>query len=107
MTVRNPQERGVGTVLVEVGAKGRGGRGRGRERGRLGKRKGGEERRDYEQGGQSKDPRATQPDRENEKNMTNRSGGRKCVGVVPPVHSTFSRSLHAHRGDKLPEDLLN
>ena len=48
---------------------------------------------------------ATQPDREIELSQTNRGVGGVCVGVVPRVQSKLSRALHAHRGQKLLQDL--
>ena len=51
------------------------------------------------------DPLATQPNREIELSQTNRGVGGLCVGVVPRVQSKLSRALHAHRGEKLLQDL--
>ena len=48
---------------------------------------------------------ATQPDREIELSQTNRGVGGVCVGVVPRVQSKLLRALHAHRGEKLLQDL--
>ena len=47
----------------------------------------------------------TQSDREIELSQTNRGVGGVCVGVVPRVQSKLSRALHAHRGEKLLQDL--
>ena len=91
----DPQERGIGTLLVEAGA----GRGRaaeergGREGGGVGQRK------------QWEDPLATQPDGEIELSQTNRGVRGMCVGVVPRFQSKLSRALHHHRGQKLLQDL--
>ena len=51
------------------------------------------------------DPLATQPDREIELSQTNRRVGGVCVGVVTRVQSKLSRTLHAHHGKKLLQDL--
>ena len=93
--------RGIGSLLVEVGAGGGGGRGGGDGRGGgvCGKEAGvlnGEN-----------NGRATRPERENELSQTNRSVRGVGVGVVPHVQSKLSRSLHAHRGKKLLQDLQN
>ena len=48
---------------------------------------------------------ATQPDREIELSQTNRGVGEVHVEVVPRVQSKLSRALHAHRGNKLLQDL--
>ena len=48
---------------------------------------------------------ATQSDREIELSQTNRGVGGVCVGVVPRVQSKLLRTLHAHRGKKLLQDL--
>ena len=45
------------------------------------------------------------PGRENELSQTNQEVGGVCVGVVPRVQSKPSRSLYAHRGKKLLQDL--
>ena len=50
---------------------------------------------------------ATQPDKENELSQTNRGVGGGCVGVVLRVQSKLSRTLDAHRGKKLLQDLQN
>ena len=88
----DPQGRGIGTLLVEAGAGGRGGEG-GRGGGGVGQRE------------QWEDPMATQSDREIELSQTNRGVGEVCVGVVPRVQPKLSRTLHAHRGKKLLQDL--
>ena len=54
---------------------------------------------------ENKNPSATQPDTKNELSQTNRRVGGVCVGVVPRVQSKLSRTLHAHRGKKLLQDL--
>ena len=98
----DPQGRGIGTLLVEAGAKGGGGGG-GRDRGgggRGGRGGGGVGQRE-----QWEDPMATQFDREIELSQTNRGVEGVCVGVVPSVQSKLSRALHAHRGKKLLQDL--
>ena len=85
------------------GSRRRGGGGEGRERSegeRGGCGGGGVGQRE-----QWEDPLATQPDRELELSQTNRGVGGVCVGVVPRVQSKLSRSLHAHRGKKLLQDL--
>ena len=99
----DPQGREIGTLLVEAGAGGGGGGGEGRERGR-GKR-GGRGGGGVGQREQWEDPMATQSDREIELSQTNRGVRGVCVGVVPRVQSKLSRSLHAHRGKKLLQDL--
>ena len=86
----DPQRRAIGTLLVEAGARGRGG-----GRGGVG----------IEQREQWEDPLATQPDREIELSETNRGAERMCVGVVHHVPSKLSRTLHAHRGKTLLQDL--
>ena len=48
---------------------------------------------------------ATQLDEEIELSQTNREAGGVCVGVVLRVQSKLSRALHAHRGEKLLQDL--
>ena len=48
---------------------------------------------------------ATQPDREIELSQTNRGIGGVCAGVVPRVQLKLSRTLHAHRGKNLLQDL--
>ena len=48
---------------------------------------------------------ATQPDSEIELSQTNRGVGGVCAGVVPRVQSKLSRALHAHRRNKLLQDL--
>ena len=48
---------------------------------------------------------ATHSDREIEVSQTNRGVGGVCVGGVPRVQSKLSRTLHAHRGKKLLQDL--
>ena len=95
----DPQGRGIGTLLVEAGAGG----GEGRERG-------GRERVECGGGGvgqreQWEDPLATQPDREIELSQTNRGVGGVCVGAVPRVQSKLPRTLRAHRGKKILQDL--
>ena len=95
----DPQGRGIGTLLVEAGARGGGG-GRGAGGGRGGRGGGGVGQRE-----QREDPMATQSDREIELSQTNRGVGGVCVGVVPRVQSKLSRALHAHRGKKLLQDL--
>ena len=99
----DPQGKGIGTLLVEAGARERGGRGEGRERGggEVGGRGGG----GVGQREQWEDPLVTQPDKEIELSQTNRGVGGVCVGVVPRVQSKLSRALHAHRGKKLLQDL--
>ena len=77
---------------------GREGRGGGGERG--GRGGGGVGQRE-----QWEDTLATQPDREIMLSQTNRGVGGVYVGVVPRVQSKFSRTLHAHRGKKLLQDL--
>ena len=84
----DPQGRGIGTLLVEAGTGGGGGGGGG-----------------VEQREQWEDSLATQPDREIELRQTNRGAGGGCEGVVPRVQSKLSRALHAHRGEKLLQDL--
>ena len=79
------------------GSRRRGGGGRGGE----GQGQGGEGGR----GGGGVGQRETQPDREIELSQTNRGVGGVCVGVVPRVQLKLSRSLHAHRGKKLLQDL--
>ena len=91
----DPQERGIGTLLVEAGAGGEEGR-----RGRRGRGGGGVGQRE-----QCEDPLATHPDREIELSQTNRGVRGVCVGVVPRVQSKLSGALHAHRGKKLLQDL--
>ena len=96
----DPQAKEIGTLLVEAGA-GEGGGGGG---GGGGGRRGG----CVEQLEQREDPLATQPDKENELSRTNRGGvGGGCVGVESRVQSKLSRTLHAHRGKKLLQDLQN
>ena len=73
------------------------GEGRGEEGGWGGK--------GIEQREQWEDPLVTQPNRENELSQINGGVGDVCVGVVPRVQSKLSRSLHAHRGEKLLQDL--
>ena len=81
-----------------VGKKKRGGgAGRGGEGGRG---NGGVEQREHWE-----DPLPTQPDRQNELSQTNRGAGGMCVGVVSRVQSKLSRTLYAHRGKKLLQDL--
>ena len=102
----DPQGRGIGTLLVEAGAGGGGGGGEGRERGEG--ERGGEGGRGgggIGQREQWEDPMATQSDREIELSQTNRGVGGVCVGVVPRVQSKLSRTLHAHHGKKLLQDL--
>ena len=70
-----------------------GGGGRGRGGGGVGQRE------------QWEDPLATQPDREIELSQTNRGVGGVCVGVVHRVQSKLSCALHAHRGNKLLQDV--
>ena len=48
---------------------------------------------------------ATQPDGEVVLSQTNRWVGGVCVGAVNHVQSKLSRTLHAHRGKKLLQDL--
>ena len=99
----DPQGKGVGNLLVEAGAEGERGGGRGEERGwgeRRGRGGGGVGQRE-----QWEDPLATQPDREIELSQTNRGVGGVCVGVVLRIQSKLSRALHAHRGKKLLQDL--
>ena len=103
----DPQERGIGTLLVE--ARAGGGRGGGGGGGGAGRDRGGGERGGRGGGGVGKreqweDPMATQADREIELSQTNRGVGGVCVGVVPRVQSKLSRALHAHRGKKLLQD---
>ena len=50
---------------------------------------------------------ATQSEGENEFRHTNRSVRGVCLGVVHRVHSKLSRTLHAHGGNKLLQDLEN
>ena len=94
----DPQGRGIGTQLVEAGARGGGGRGGAGERGGVGAEM-------LEQREQWEDLLASQPDGEIELSQTNRGVGGVCVGVVPRVQSKLSRALHAHRGKKLLQDL--
>ena len=98
----DPQGRGIGTLLVEAGAGGGGGRGGGErgggERGGCGGGGGGQRE-------QWEGLMATQSDREIELSQTNRGVGGVCVGVVPRVQSKLSRALHANRGKKLLQDL--
>ena len=75
----------------------------GRERGRG--ERGGLEGGGVGQREQWEDTLATQPDREIELSQTNRQVGGVCVGVAPRVQSKLLRSLHAHRGTKLLQDL--
>ena len=96
---QDPQETGIGTLLVDAGA-GRGGRGEREGRGWVGGGGGGVEQRE-----QREDPLATQPDREIESSPTNRGAGGVGVGVVPRIQSKLSRALHAHRGRNLLQDL--
>ena len=100
----DPQEAGIGTLLVEAGAGGGGGRGGGRE----GERGGGE----GEEGGgagvlNSENLLAVQSHIEDELSQTNREIGGGYVGVVPRGQLHLSRALHAHRGKKLLQDLHN
>ena len=99
----DPQERGIGTLLVKAGAGG--GRGGGEARDRSGGETGGRGGGGVGQREQWEDPLATQPDREIELSKTNRGVGGVCVGVVPRVQSKLSRALHAHRGKKLLQDI--
>ena len=85
------------------GSRRRGGGGEGRERG--GGERGGRGGEGVGQREQWEDPLATQPDREIELSHTNRGVGGVCVGVVPRVQSKHTRALHAHRGNKLLQDL--
>ena len=80
----DPQERGIGTLLVKAGAGGggEGGGGGGVGAGVL----------DSENNGRIR----WQP---------SRGVGGVCVEVVPRVQSKLSRALHAHRGKKLLQDL--
>ena len=90
-----------GTLLVEAGAGGGGGgEGRGGEGGAWGRGGGGVRQRE-----QWEDPMATQSDREIELSQTNLGVGGVWVGVVPRVQSKLSPALHAHRGEKLLQDL--
>ena len=99
----DPQGRGIGTLLVEAGAGGGGEGWEGRERG-TGER-GGRGGVGVGQREQWEAPLATQPDRKIEPSQTNREVEGVCVGVVLRVQSKLSRALHAHRGNKLLQDL--
>ena len=68
---------------------------------------GGRGSRDVEQREQLEDLLVTRPECENELSQTNRSVRGVFVGVVPRVQSILSRALHAHRGKKFLQSLLN
>ena len=63
--------------------------------------------RDAEQREQWEDSLVTRPESENELSRTNRSVRGVFVGIVPRVQSIPLRALHAHRGKKFLQSLLN
>ena len=86
----DPQGRGKGTTGQSGSRKWRGAGGR-----------------DVEQREQWEDLLVTRPESENDLSQTNRSVRGVFVGVVPRVQSILSRALHAHRGKKFLQSLLN
>ena len=104
LAVEPPRERDRNSTSRSGSRRRRGGRG-GEGEGRGGARRRGDGC--VEQREQWEDPLATQPHREIELSQTNRRVGGVCVGVVPRVQSKLLRTLHAHRGKKLLQDLQN
>ena len=102
----DPHRKGIGTLLVEVGATG-GVRGDQGGRGREGRGEGDGGTGDTEEHTEREDQAASQPERGDERTQNNRSARRECLGIKPRVQSKLSRVLHARRGAKLLEDIRN
>ena len=101
-TEEDPQGKGLGTLLVEAGAGGRGGGRGGEGEGRGGE--GGCGGGGVGQREQWEDPLVIRSGREIELNQTIREVGGVCEGVVPRVQSKVPRALHAHSAEKLLQD---
>ena len=94
-TEEDTQGRGKGNLLVETGAEGRRGRGGGEERGRGRGERGGRGGGCVEQREHWEDPLSTQPDRENELCLTERS--EECAWELYPVSNPSSHHVPSTR----------